>query len=205
MKSSEPGAQERPVAFPPLFELLARPADLEEHARLVAPPGVLALEEVPEEPLLQADAIVGVEMGPVLDAVHLEPLLSRSRAQEALEVAARVQPLAAPVGGREERDFDLGEVGQARPPVLVARERVAQAILVEVAARRSELLFGQGLGSGNPLAGHAAAIAARAHSVLHADHLRGEPRASKSAEDAAVPTEIAVVVRRPFPDAHRGE
>src|SRR5438105_6504954 len=186
MKLREPRARKRPAALPPLLEFLARPADLEEDPGLVAPAAVLALEEVREEPLLQADAVVGVEMGPVLEAVHLEPLLARAGAQEALEVAARMQPLAAPVGGGEERRLDLREVGQARAPVLVARERVPQAILVEVAAQGAELLLGQGLGPGDLVAGRAAAIAAGAHAVLHPDHLRREPGAPERAEDAAV-------------------
>src|SRR5207248_3789351 len=96
--------------LPPLLELLARSADLQEHARLVPPPRVFAFEEVPEEPLLQPYAVVGIEMRPVLEAVHLEPLLLRCRAHEALEVAARVQTLAAPVGGGEERHLDLRKV-----------------------------------------------------------------------------------------------
>src|SRR4029453_3594783 len=96
-----------------LDETLAGVPYLKEDPGLLRPAGVLALEEVAEEPLLQAPAVVvgegaekpllgahavvGVEVGPVLDAVHLEPLVVGGRSHEALEVAARVQPLPAPV------------------------------------------------------------------------------------------------------------
>ena len=48
---------------------------------------------MPEEPLLQVEAVVRIEMRPVLDAVHLEPFLLRRGAHEAFEIAARMQAL----------------------------------------------------------------------------------------------------------------
>src|SRR6266571_7003128 len=89
-------APERPFLLVPLDELVDV-ADLQQHLRLLLPAGVLALEEMPEELLLQSDAVVGVEVRPVLEAVAFEPLLLRGRPHEALEVAARVQALAGPV------------------------------------------------------------------------------------------------------------
>src|SRR5262245_18422334 len=93
------GTRERPLALVPLDEFFAGMAHLQQHFRLPAPAGVLALEEVAEELLLQLQAIVRVEMRPVLDDVALEPFLLRRGAYEALEVAARMQALPAPVGG----------------------------------------------------------------------------------------------------------
>src|SRR5438094_687050 len=75
-------ALDRPVVLLPLRECLARMADLQLNARLRVPAGVFALEEVPEETLLQAQAVVGVEMRPMGVAMHLQPLLRRCRRQE---------------------------------------------------------------------------------------------------------------------------
>jgi hypothetical protein len=75
-------------------------ADVELHPRLLVPAVLLAFEKIAEESLLQVDAIVRVVVRPVLDPVHLEPLLLRCRPEEALEIAARVQRLPAPVGSR---------------------------------------------------------------------------------------------------------
>src|SRR5207245_10828007 len=66
-----------------------------------------------EEAFLQRDSVVGVERRPVRAAVHFQPLLPRRRARKALEVAARVQSLPAPVRGREQRNHDFGEIGGA--------------------------------------------------------------------------------------------
>src|SRR5262249_10736363 len=97
------GARQRPFALGALDEALARVTNLEQHPGLLRPPGVLALQEVPEEFLLEGHAVIRVEVRPVLDAVHLEPLLVRFGAHEPLEVAAWVQPLPAPVRRREQR------------------------------------------------------------------------------------------------------
>src|SRR3974390_3779121 len=90
----------RPFALVPLDERLAGMTDLQLQLRLARPAGVLAFEEMPEEALLQIDTVVRVEMRPVLDAMHLEPFLLGRRAHETLEITARVQALAAPIGGR---------------------------------------------------------------------------------------------------------
>src|SRR5215831_8916565 len=137
----------------------------------------------------------------MLDAVDLEPLLLRRRAHESLEVSARMKTLAAPVPGREQRYRHLRPVGQARAPVLVGGERVLPAILVEVAAVRSELLLGQGRRPGHPFAVQTAPIATVSPSVLNAEHLGRKPRPAECAEDAAVMAEVAIVVGRALPDA----
>ena len=66
-------------------------AHTKHHTGLAVPAVVLALEEVVEEPVLQTDAVVGVELGPVLEAVDLEPLLFGGRLHERLDVASEVQ------------------------------------------------------------------------------------------------------------------
>ena len=58
-----------------LDELLARVAHQQDHLRLLSPTRVLALEEMAKESLLDPHAVIGVELGPVLDTVHLEPLV----------------------------------------------------------------------------------------------------------------------------------
>src|ERR1017187_10725418 len=100
-------ARQRPSVLMADAEFLARMTNVELHPRLLVPAVLLALEEVAEELLLQPDAIVGVIMRPMLDAVHFQPFLFRCRAEEALEIAARVQRLPAPIRGREPRDLHL--------------------------------------------------------------------------------------------------
>src|SRR5262249_62100159 len=93
----------------PLDELVDV-AYLQLHLGPLLPAGAFALEEIAEEFLLQGDAVVGVEVRPMLEAVALEPLLLGGGAHEAFEIAARVQALAAPVGGREQRHLHLRPV-----------------------------------------------------------------------------------------------
>src|SRR5947199_4136780 len=95
--------------------------------------------------------------------------------------------------------------GIARAPVLVAGEGIPPAVLVEVAAVAAELLLGQCGWPGDPVAVHAAAVSLRAATVLDANDLRGEPRPPERAEDAAVVTEVAIVIGGALPDADRGE
>src|SRR5439155_25205805 len=128
-----PCASERPRLLVSLDEFLAGMTHLELDSRLLLPPGVFAFQEMAEELLLERDAIVRVEVRPVLDAVDLEPFQLGRRAHEPLEVAPRVEPLPAPVGRREERNADLRPVRHPRAPVLVAGQRVLPAVLVEVA------------------------------------------------------------------------
>src|SRR5439155_18152521 len=94
-------------------ELLAGPADIERHLRLPLPAGALALEEMSEKPLLQAGAIARIEVREVRIAVHLQPFLPGAGSEPAFEIAARVQPLAAPVRRRQDRHVDLAEIGDA--------------------------------------------------------------------------------------------
>src|SRR5450756_3036828 len=68
-------ARQRPLVFVAQHKLFVRMPDVERHARLLAPAGVLALEEMAEETLLQGLAVITVEMREVGIAVHLQPFL----------------------------------------------------------------------------------------------------------------------------------
>ena len=67
-------------------------AHIQPDARRLVPAVVDALEEVVEELLLQADAVVGVKVRPVLQAVQLEPFLPGGGLDESLDVAPQVNP-----------------------------------------------------------------------------------------------------------------
>src|SRR4051812_23664557 len=99
------GAGDWPFVFMPLDELVDM-TDLQLDLRL-ALPVAFAFQEMIEKAQLQLAAVVRVEMGPMLDAVRLEPLVFAVTPDEALEISARMQPLPAPVRGREQRLRDL--------------------------------------------------------------------------------------------------
>src|SRR5450759_763225 len=132
-------ACDRPLAFVALDETIDM-AHLKLHARLPRPAVVRALQEMIEEALLQLDPVVGVEMGPVLDPVRLEPFVLRRRAHEALEVAARVQSLAAPVRGGQKGNSDLLPDRGARLVIRII-QRVRADVVAEIAAIAVELLL----------------------------------------------------------------
>jgi len=68
------GTGDGPLILVTLDELVHVP-DLELDRRLLVPTVVDPLLKIVEKAELQLAAIVGIEMGPVLQAVHLEPLL----------------------------------------------------------------------------------------------------------------------------------
>ncbi len=180
-------------------------ADLQLDVRLLVPAVLLAVQEMVEEPQLQLAAVVGVEMRPVLDAVHFQPLVLGGGPHEALEIAARMQRLAAPVGGREKRRLDLRPDRRARPVVVVV-ERMGADVVAEGAAVPGELGLGQGLRPAAPARrGSRDALAALARAVLHGLHLHVVPVFPERAEDAAVMRHVAVPVGGALPDAHGGE
>ena len=128
----------------------------------------------------------------------------RGGAHEALEIAARMQRLAAPIGGGEQRRLDLRPDRRACL-VIVVVERVREDFLAEVAAVFRELLLRERLRPAHRLAVHAAPLAALAGAVLHGLHLHVVPVFRKRAEDAAVVRHLAVEVGAALPDAHGGE
>src|SRR5437016_14338095 len=106
-------------------------ADVQRDPRRLFPAVRHPLQEVIEELFLQRQAVAGREQRPVRVAVDLEPLLRRRRLGEAVEVPARVDALAAPVGAREQRQRDPGEIGGPGPVPLVI-ERMPLEILEDV-------------------------------------------------------------------------
>ncbi len=179
-------------------------AHLQQHGGLPVPAGVLALQVMAEEPLLQPHPIIRVELGPVLDPVQLEPLLARGRAHEAFHVAAQVQPLAAPVAGREQRHGDPVPDRRAVAVIGIV-ERVGQDVAAEFRAVGGELLLAQRLRPAYQLAGYLAARPVGAAAVLHRLDLHVVPVLPEGAEDASVARHVAVPVGCALPDAHGGE
>ena len=98
------------------------------------------MQEVVEKPLLQFAAVVGVKMRPVLDAVRLQPFLLRRCAHEALEIAARMQALAAPIGRGQKRHRDLRPIGRA-PMVVAVVERMGADVGAKIDAVCREFLL----------------------------------------------------------------
>ena len=82
-------------------------ADLQQDSWLLIPAIFPAVQEIIEEFALQRAPIVRIEMRPVLEAVHFEPLFFRGGAHETLEIAARMQALSAPIGGRKKWRLDV--------------------------------------------------------------------------------------------------
>ncbi len=195
-------ARERPFVLGARHEFLARMADVEQHLRLLVPAGVLALEEMREEAALQVLPVFGVEQGEVRIAVHLQPFLFRAGAQIALEIAARMQPHAAPVRRRQQRRFDILEFRQARL-VIVVDQAMLQRVLVACGAIFFQFVFRQCRRPRDRLAGHGAPVSALADAVLHGGHLARIPAREEIAEDAAVAAKLAVIIRRALPDAQR--
>ena len=179
-------------------------AHLQQHLRLLVPAAVLAVEEMVEEPQLLLAAVVGVEMRPVLDPVGLEPFLLRGRAHEALEIAARMQALAAPVRGREQRHLDLRPLRRARAVIGVV-ERMGEDVVAEIGAVCGEFRPRTAFPARTPARRERAALAALAGAVLHGLDLHVVPVRPERRQDAAVMGHVAIPVGGALPDAHGGE
>src|SRR5438876_5304256 len=165
--------RDRPFAFVPQDEAVDV-AYLQLHARLLRPAVVLVFEEAVEEALLQLDAVVGVEVGPMLEAMRLQPLVLRASAHKTLEIAARVQALPAPVRGGQKRYRDLVPDRRARAVIVIVL-RMGADLLAEVAAVMVELPIRKRLVAANELARDAAPGPAFAATVLHRGHLHVVP------------------------------
>ena len=117
--------------------------------RLPIPAGVLTFQHLAEEPLLQRDAIVGVELGEVLQPVHFQPLVCRTGPGPGLEVAASVQ-MVGPVRRRQHRHGDL--LGFPGPlPVVRLIQRTGPQFGGRVTAVGGQLRVGQHLRPGDRL------------------------------------------------------
>src|SRR6267154_2408722 len=197
-------ARERPFVLVAQDEFFSGVPDLQLHAWLLVPTVPFTLQKIVEEALLQCDTIIGVERRPVRAAVHFQPFLFRGRAREALEVAARVQALTAPVRRREERHGDPGKIGTAlgvvRPPELARQERLPHvlAVLLQFRGRKR-------FRAAYRLASDAALRTALALPVLHRLHLHVLPVLAEAADDSAVARALTVGVVPAFPHADRRE
>src|SRR6266850_7340620 len=123
---------------------------------------------------------------------------------KALEVAARVQALPAPVGGGKERHRDLREIGAALAvvrPVHLTRQTLAPHVFPIPA----QFILGQRFRPADQLARDPVPGAALALAVLHGLHLHVLPVLAEGADDAAVAVAVAVGVVPAFPGADRGE
>jgi hypothetical protein len=197
-------ARNRPCVLGARDEFLSRMTHLQLRARLLRPAGVLAVQEIVEEAQLLRAAVVGVEMRPVLDAVRLQPFLLGGRTHEAFEIAARMQALAAPIGGGEQRRHHLVPDRRAVAVIFIV-ERMGPDLPAEIGAVLGQLFFAQRLWPAHQFAVHAAAFAALAGAVLHGLHLHVVPVLPERGENAAVMRHVAVPVGRAFPHAHGGE
>jgi hypothetical protein len=149
-------------------------ADLEQDPRLPLPAIVDVLEEVVEETLLEVSSVVGVEMGPVLQAVDLQPFLLAGGADEALDIAAKMEAVAAPVARREHRHRDFLPDGGAFPVKRIV-ERVGQRVSHHVRPVLGQLRLGQRVGARDQQPAVGVDRTALAQSVLHRHHLYLEP------------------------------
>ena len=97
MKFGPVSARDRPVVFLARLETVCM-ADQESYFWRVGPGVGVVFQVAGEKGLLNADAVIGVELGPVLEPMDLEELVGRGGLLETLEITARVQALAAPIG-----------------------------------------------------------------------------------------------------------
>ena len=89
------------------FDKAVGVADIEFDPRLLVPTVLRAFQIIIEETQLQVTPVIGVEMRPVFQTVNFQPLFFGSSAHETFAIAARMQALSAPVGGRQKRYFDI--------------------------------------------------------------------------------------------------
>src|SRR3984957_10729827 len=129
--------------------------DLQLYFGLLVPSGIFPLQKMAEEPLLQVDTVVGVKLTTVFQPVDFEPLVLARRTHKSLEIAARVQPLPAPIRRGEKRHLDLRPVGHSGLPEIIGVQLVRQTVFVKIPAIAAEFLFRERLRARNPATGHA--------------------------------------------------
>src|SRR5437016_11662883 len=95
-------ASNRPVVLHALDKAVEA-TNLQPNSGLIGPAVSDAFQTVVEETLLQQTPVIRVEVSPVLEAVQLEPLVRRCRADKSLDIPAQVQPLTPPISCGEER------------------------------------------------------------------------------------------------------
>ena len=127
---------------------------LQLYARTLFKAILLSVQEMIEELQLQLAAVVGVEMGPVLDAVHFEPFVLGGGTDEALEISARMQGLPAPIRRGQKRRFHLRPDRRACA-VIVVVQRMGTDVVTQRAAIARELRLRQRFRPAHQLAMHA--------------------------------------------------
>ena len=115
-----------------------------------------------------------------------------------------MQPLPAPIGGRQERHFHLRPYRRSGVMIIVV-ERMRRDVGAEIAAVLGELFVGENVRPADQLAMHAASLAALAGAVLHGLDLHVVPILPECGENAAVVRHVAIPVGGAFPDAHGGQ
>jgi hypothetical protein len=169
------------------------------------PAVVGAFEEAVEEPPLQAKAVWQVKPFLVAPVMDLEPLVGRGGAAKAGEVAAGVQAEAGPVGRRQQRHGDLGQVRGARLVELIVQIMVADG-RHQVSPLGLQDVFGERHWAGGQPAGATVRQPALPLAVLVAHDAPLVPKPGEDAgQDAAVVGDVAVEVLRPFPDDDGGQ
>src|SRR5262245_24302122 len=111
-----------------------------------------------EEAQLLLAPVVRVKVSPVFDPVRFQPLLPGGSPHIALEIAAWMQTLAAPIGGGEQRRDNLVPPGRTRLVILVV-QRMGYDFGAKFGTVLGELFIGQGLGPAYQLAVNTAALA----------------------------------------------
>ena len=193
--------RDRPFAFVPQDEAIDV-AYLQLHARLLRPAVVEVFEKVVEEALLQLDAVVGVEMGPMLEAMRLQPFVLRCSAHKTFEIAAWVQALPTPIRGGQKRHRDLVPHHRSGTVIVIVL-RMRADLVAEVATALVELAIRKRLVAADQRARDATLGTAFAATVLHRRHLHVVPVRPERAQDSAVVGHVAIPVGGAFPDAHR--
>src|SRR5262249_2714378 len=188
----------RPFMLVTLDEFLFRVTDKQLHPRLFAPASIVAFQKMAEEPLLQPDTIIRIELQPVGAAMCLQPFLLRRRPHEGLEITARMEAVPAPVRFREERHSNFLQIGRALA-VIVVIERVRECAGDDVASIRPQLFWRQCLGPGNRLASDAAARAALPDAMLHRNNRTRIPVRNEFGIDASLITAFPDMIPRPLP------
>src|SRR5581483_1978422 len=141
---------ERPLAFRALFEMINVP-HLQQNGGLSFPSVLLAFKKIVEEALLQFPAVIGVKVCPMFQTVHLKPLLPGCRAHKSLEIAARMQSLAAPVCCREERHSHLGPICRAALMEVIV-QRMSKNQFSEIGSVAGQYFIRQRFGAANQVA-----------------------------------------------------
>src|SRR5882724_6482589 len=111
-----------------------------------------------------------------------------------------MQAHAAPVRRRQQRRVDVLEFRRARAVVVVA-ETPPLCLAGNIGAACRELIVGQRLWTGDKFAGDRALRATRPNAVLNTRDLARIPARQEVGQDAAMAAELAIIVRRTFPDA----